>query len=70
MGRDLNAESPLSKAQTAGGFLASFTSSLPTILYFSLHCKLCAKGLSHCYCLSKSPTDSKDRSPAAGCPHR
>uniref|UniRef100_A0A2K5Z2S5 Uncharacterized protein n=1 Tax=Mandrillus leucophaeus TaxID=9568 RepID=A0A2K5Z2S5_MANLE len=63
MGRDLNVEchsviAPLSKAQTAGGFLASFTSSQPTILYLFLHCK------------HKSPTDSKDRSPAAGCPHR
>uniref|UniRef100_A0A2K6LIJ5 Uncharacterized protein n=2 Tax=Rhinopithecus TaxID=542827 RepID=A0A2K6LIJ5_RHIBE len=62
MGRDLNVES--------GGFLASFTSNQPTILYLFLHCKRCAKGPSHCYYLSKSPTDSKDRSPAAGCPHR
>uniref|UniRef100_A0A8C3WV55 Uncharacterized protein n=1 Tax=Catagonus wagneri TaxID=51154 RepID=A0A8C3WV55_9CETA len=50
------------------GFLALFISSQPAAPF--LCCKPCAKGLSHRYCFSKSPSDSKDRSPAAWCYHR
>uniref|UniRef100_A0A8C8YFA6 Uncharacterized protein n=1 Tax=Panthera leo TaxID=9689 RepID=A0A8C8YFA6_PANLE len=56
------------KASAATGFLAHLRQASPQCTF--LCCRPCARGLDHCYCLSKPPTDSKDRPPTARCYHR